>query len=55
MLYVGQDVAVGIQRYRNGRVTQHLGDDFGVDVLEQQYGRSGVPELVKRHRKTGTL
>ena len=38
VLHVGQDVAVGVQRYRYGRVPQHLGDDLGVHVLEQQYG-----------------
>jgi hypothetical protein len=33
VLHVGQDVAVGVERYRYGRVPQHLGDDLGVDVL----------------------
>ena len=50
VLRVGQDVAVGVERYRYVRMPQHLGDDLGVDVLEQQYGRGGVPELVERHR-----
>jgi hypothetical protein len=35
-------VAVGVERYRYGRVPQHLGDDLGVHVLEQQYGRGSM-------------
>ena len=46
VLHVGQDVAVGVERYRDGGMPQHLGDDLGVYVLEQQYGRGGIPQLV---------
>jgi hypothetical protein len=42
VLHVGQDVAIGVERYRYGRVPQHLGDDLGVHVLEQQYGRGSM-------------
>ena len=35
VLHVGQDVAVSVQRYRYGGVSQHLGDHLRVDVLEQ--------------------
>ena len=42
VLHVGQDMAVGVERYRYGRVPQHLGDDLGVHVLEQQYGRGSM-------------
>ena len=34
VLHVRQDVAVGVERYRYGRVTQHLGDDLRVHALE---------------------
>jgi hypothetical protein len=56
VLHVGQDVAVCVERYCYGRVPQHLGDDLWVHVLEQQYGRGGMAQLVERHRReTGTL
>ncbi len=48
VLMLGQDVAVSVECYRYGRVPQHLGNDLGVDVLEQQDGGCGVPELMKR-------
>ena len=55
-LHVGQHMRVSVERYRYSRVAQHFRDDLWVNVLKQQYGRGGVPELVERHwRKTGAL
>jgi hypothetical protein len=55
-LHVRKHVGVGVERDGDGPVPQHLGDDLGVDVFEQQYGCGGVTQLVKRHRrKPGTL
>ena len=34
VLHVRQDMAIGVERYRYGRVPQHFRDDLWVHVLE---------------------
>ena len=39
-------VRIEIQRNRDGRVAEHLGDDLGVDSLPEQQRRRRVPQVV---------
>jgi hypothetical protein len=42
-------VAVDVQRDRDARVPEHLGDDLRVHALGQQQGGAGVPEVVEAY------
>lgn len=46
-LDAGQDVRVCVQCDRNGRVSESLADDLGVDPLFQQLRRVGVTEVME--------
>jgi hypothetical protein len=47
LLHVGKHVGIGIQGYGYSGVSQHLGDDLGVDVPAQQQRRARVPKVVE--------
>jgi hypothetical protein len=49
VLHVGQHVGVGVQGYGYGGVPEHLGNDFGIDILGQQQRGACVPKVVEAH------
>ena len=42
-------MAVNIQRDRDARVPEHLGDDLRVHAFRGEQRRAGVPEVVEAH------
>jgi hypothetical protein len=45
--HTGEHVGVGVEGYGDGGVSEHLGDDLGVDVPRQQERGAGVPQVVE--------
>ena len=47
LLHIGQDMAVSVQRDRNGGVPQPITHHLGMYPLLQQHGRVRVPQVVE--------
>ena len=47
LLHVREQVRVDVQGDADGGVSEHLGDDLGVDVLREQQRGAGMAEVVK--------